>query len=52
MRDLDLGVTALARPSGTCTSELQTCPLVREGAPYKKKGMSEGNFRRKEGKII
>jgi hypothetical protein len=26
-------VTALARPSSNCTDKLQTCPLVREGAP-------------------
>jgi hypothetical protein len=26
-------MTALARPSSTCTDKLQTRPLVREGAP-------------------
>jgi hypothetical protein len=34
LRDLDLRATALTRLSSTCTSRLQTRPLVREDAPY------------------
>jgi hypothetical protein len=34
LRDLDLRVTALARPRSNCTSKLQTHPLVREGAQH------------------
>jgi hypothetical protein len=30
--DLDLRVTALARPTSICKSKLQTHPLIREGA--------------------
>jgi hypothetical protein len=32
LRDLDLRVTALAKPSSNYTDKLQTRPLVREGA--------------------
>jgi hypothetical protein len=33
LQDLDLKMTALARPSGKCADKLQTHPVVREGAP-------------------
>jgi hypothetical protein len=38
LRDVDLRVTALARPSSTCTSKLQIHTLVREAHLNKKNG--------------
>jgi hypothetical protein len=48
LRDLDQKVAALLGPSSTCTSKLQTPPLVSVGAPYQKPQMSEDNFRREK----
>jgi hypothetical protein len=45
-------VTALGRPSSTCTSEVQAHTLVREGGPmFKATQMSVDNFRGRESKI-
>jgi hypothetical protein len=44
-------VTALARPSGACTSKLQASPVVR-GRPITKKQISENNFRGEKGNLV
>jgi hypothetical protein len=52
MCDLDPRVTSLAKPRSTCTSNLLTRSLVREGAPYLRMQMSEDSFLRSEIKLL